>query len=527
MAVMAMRPMMFLILTLAPDTELSGDFLALLDPVEALEQMGQAHDRETLAKLIAGEAPPPTAATTSTSSSDGGDAEEQQQIERAIQNLASRSEKTRQRARETLIAIGPSIRERIEELEANDERRSEEAKLVLKGLKAKEASNKEDRDLLRILAIRAAAQKGIKELAAAIRESVDDKNVFVENAATTSLHALTGEPVKTRARKWELRPVDCLPASTNLLIAIKLPLAAPGKKTHTLSSLAKMVAEKLPEGPQSGMFTGQIDSAKAGILEFTRTYGNVRIERILVVNAGELDDSGGGMGILFQGKFERNKFDRAMKKDGAWSREMHSKVPVYTGNHVRLVSLNSRNMLLLPDEGSKNFPLEEYIKAFKAKENSLAANARMAKFLNTLRSNYHIRGLALTGEELTSEIHRELERETSPEVVDAFRGMKEAEFQVTPAEDQIRARVEAAFEDQDQAETVTTFLDGKLKEGIAQMEQMAQRIPLPVFQKMIEVMKAMKFSSAEKKGLLRLDLTPMGIEEIINLVGGSMAGVGF
>jgi hypothetical protein len=505
----------FLLVALSPH-QLPMDLLGLVDPAAGLKILGKEADETSLAKLISApaggaEAPPlaPEAAKTA---------------ESAIQNLASQSDAVRKRAREQLAEIGAALRPRLEEVVAKDARRAEEAKKVLALLDDQASAAGHEVEISRILAMRLAAERKATGLLSAIRKEAEAKDPFVRGAAEDALLWL-GEKVEPPAAAAEgapgLKEIEALPAETRVLLAYDLQLPKPGSKTAlTLKDHVERIKASAPAGlpPLEGL----AERGSRAVLEWVRTYGNLRPERVFLANVGGVGPQGGGIGFIIQGRYQPGVLRRALgeAKGPSWSRSEVAGLEVYASESMKLALLNERAVLVvLGNEASAHFPLEEFLKNCAAGKNAIGGQKRLAQFLETIKGKFEVRGLAITDETLMGEGYKEMEGDAPEDLVAAVKGLKEVEFTVNALEDsKLRIRFQGEFTKAEHATELTEFFKAQIAESIAQMEQFQAFAP-PFFKTYIEAMKAIKLSAEGTQGILRLEMPALRIEEFVPFFG--------
>ncbi|MCZ6794630.1 MAG: HEAT repeat domain-containing protein [Planctomycetota bacterium] len=509
---MSFLPVVFMFFFSGQPIDLPMDLLGLLDPEAGLSMLEKKADTDSLEQLI-------------TPDREGGSGVlriPSKEVEGAIQNLASNSEGIRGRARKKLVSAGPAVKTRLEEVVAKDERRAAEAKKVLKILEGEAGAAAHEDDIARVLAIRLAGKKKMKNLLPAIEKAAASKSPFVRLAAEDVLVRL-GEKSrpeegasKTVAASMGLKEVEALPKETRLLVAINTGLPQPGASRHvTMSSLMKRLTASFPIPEEQ--LNDSTQQAMTEILKFIRTYGNMRPDRAFVANVGLIDDQGGGLGFIIQGLYQPGVLRKALsdESNSQWTSSEIAGVTVYKSRNVSVVLLSENSVLLLPDPrtASMRFPLEEYLKNFAAGKKALRESKRYSQFLTGLSGNDSVRGLAITDETLMSALHSEIANDpsTPADVAKAIKGLKEVELTVTQLKDgKSRVRFEGEFNSNEDSKAITAFLDARIKEGIAEMEQ----APLPFMKSWIDMMKGIRVAAEGKKGILRLE-TNLGFEGLI------------
>ena len=106
-----------------------------------------------------------------------------------------------------------------------------------------------------------------------------------------------------------------------------------------------------------------------------------------MANVGGMGDRGAGLGLVFTGEYQREVLEEGLLNTPGLSvtQEIEG-VKVFSagGDDIRVACLDDHNVLLLPDDASVGFPVNDYIKAFKAQKKPLREVARWDKFLGTL-----------------------------------------------------------------------------------------------------------------------------------------------
>lgn len=480
------------------------DLLGVIDPRAGLEALGQGTDAAALAKILAGDFAPQAPAAGQY---------DKAEAEKAIQNLASSSEAIRARARDKLASLGGAVKARLEEVVEKDKRRAEEAKKVIESLAAVEKSASERGGLLQTLAVRLAAEQGLKDLLPAVQKLTESKDRFLASAARESVATLdpTAGTTAVAETPYAVPPeVEALSSETRFLIAYEGPRGqgqggAPLRIGQVLAAMMAMVPFGAPPGG-----AGEIErQVTQGILQFVESYGNLRPQAAYVANVGGVGPQGGGLGIVVLGDYEPEKLVKgctSLQGPNAWVLSELAggrKKLTYRGD-THLVLLGDHAVLFLPEEGSKFFPLEEYLAALGEKKKTLRGSARWDKFLGTLGGSAVVRGLAITDETLMSEILKEAENDAPPPVTTGLKGLKEVELDLTLAEGEvIRFRAEGAFKDSESADSLTGFIKDSIQEGIQGLEGSGMADQVPPLKALLEAMKGIKVSSEGKQGILR------------------------
>lgn len=509
---------LFMALLGAP-SQVPQDLLSIVEPDAGLELLGIAPADADLERLIRGgeekeEAPAATETVDPT-------------IRAAIQNLASRVEKVRERAREDLIAAGPKLLPRMREVAKNDQRRAEEAKKVIEALEAKKAAAKHDELLVRQFAIRLAASRGKKELIPALEEAAgEDQNIFVRLAAEDALARLDS------SRKPEVdlsspRGVDvlaALPANTKAILAVHIGSPTLGAAdTPTIGSFMSKLRDAFG-GLGGGPSDSDIAEARAEIVNFVRQYGNLRPERAHLVHVGAPTERSGGLGIVVHGLYDRPVLETTLRGSSAWASTETAGFTVYTSPMMRLVPLGDRSVLILPVIASATFPIREYLENLAAKKDVLSKEKDWTGFFAALADDIPVRGLATTDSEFMGELYRELERGLPADSYDAVQGMKTLSAMIAPAEEKkIRVRLEATFAKDGQAEVLATFIRQGIDMVIAEIKSEIEGLPVPALQNMarrvLAILEAITVTGEGKTGVLRFTTEEIDVLDLL-MVGG-------
>ena len=502
------------------------DIVSFIAPDVGLAIFGEATSDANLERLIAGEGPAPAAA---------GAGKPSPQAENAIQNLASGSEQLREKAREQLVAEGPAILPRLREVADKDERRSAEAKKVIAALEDRSKSAGHDRSIARLFAIRYAAERGLKDLLPALEKSAASADAFTSLAARDALRRLVAgsdagsvtEAVPGARNEIDRRFLAALPGATRLLHLVNLPAPVPGAGSRaTIQSLARKMAEAMADFAPPGEIESGAHEASTHIIEFVKTYGNMRPTSVAVANIGGIGKMGAGLGIIATGLYERPVLENTLRSSPLWTSAEVSGQKVYNSPFLRLVILSEDTVLILPVIASLRFPLEEYLANVAAGKEPLKEDERFRRLLAALDDPMVARGLVITDETLAGEAYAELERELPADVFSAIKAMGEVEITLADAGGKMRARAEAGFRDAESAEQLVRFLQGKVAQGIDELEVQKQNVPpIPMLARMmdlsLQVLKSIRLVAEGKKGIARLELPEMSIEEILTGLGGA------
>jgi len=526
-----MEILIVLLLSVSPANDLPSDLLAFVDPAAGLHAIGQASDEASLAKLIAAKV---AGAVTEERAPAPGVTKE---LEGAIQNLASSSEKIRGAAREKLVAAGPAVKPRLEEVARTDARRAEEAKKALQALADAASSSAADEDLARTFAIRLAAEKGYTALLPQITSVAASTNPFVSSTARAAARTLekttapgtaagAGATTATIVVDGDLamRAVRALPATTTAIAAFDLRLPAPGALAGlTLEKLFESVAKSLPPGAGAEDLDQARDEARSEVIGFVRRFGNLRPERLVVANVGSVGPRGGGMGIIARGVYQPDVLRATLHADEAtWKTTEVEGSTVYNSAFLRLVLLSDREVLFLPLMASNHFPLANYLRDYNAGKDVISESTRLELFAKTLEQPFYTRALALTGESLMGEIQAELEQGAPANVAAGVKGMTEIELTIQQDESGgSTVRLEGRFEKDEHAKSLSDFLDASVKEGIQQLELLRAQTDIDVLKTVLEALKSIKISAEGTRGIFRMTVPKL---EIADLLGGFARG---
>ncbi len=503
---------MFIFLAIAPEKELPQDLLSLLGPSDGLSILGEETSEENIKRLIRVDAPEAPAT---------GGGKLSKELESAIQNLASSSVKIRENARKKLVAGGAAVVARMKEVEKNDARRAAEAKKVLETISDTAASKAADRGLAQCFAIRYAAEKKMESLLPDIRAAAKSKDYFVRLAAEDAILRITGQPASPNKTVAPEAPIS-LRAVRALPLNAKMP--GPGKAgTFTISAMFDSIFQSFPGGAPPEM-EEEKKRAMVAYLNFVRSYGNMRLDRLVVANVGMVGPTGGGLGIVLHGTYQGSVLRSTLKNDAQWKTTEVSKTTVYNSPFLRVVILDDRSVLLLPVMASNFFPLQKYLANFEAEKDAISENARLKQFISTLEKPFQVRALALTDENLMKEVLTEF---GAGELGDALKGMKEVEFSLAKTEKGHQARVEGLFDKTDNAKVISTLISNSAKEALTEIEGLLQNVQHPVLKSMADMLKSVKTSAEAKRGILRADLPQFRIMDFYSgIMGVGVTGGG-
>ncbi|HZN60019.1 MAG TPA: hypothetical protein VFD71_18250 [Planctomycetota bacterium] len=496
------------------------DILSLVDPAVALEIVGEKQDEARLEQLIRG---------ASAAKPADAPAYDVKEAESAIQNLASSSEGIRDKARAKLVSLGKGVQPRIEEVIAKDSRRAEEAKKVLDELLAARAGESHRETVLRTLALRLAAQKKLKRLSAVAHEAAKSDHVFVAAAAketaaildeTPGAAAANPAPTGAPAPAPLSSALEALPRGTRLLLAARN--GGPGARGSGEALRIDRITSSIyaASGLDAGAIASKSREVMAALVQFVLAYGNMRLENLYVANVGSVGPSGGGLALIGVGDYERAAFETGLQSSAAWVVGEANGMKVFTSPFARIVPLDARTVLVLPQEASKHFPLAEFLDDWKAQKKALRSEPRWDKFLGTLQEGSSVRGLAITDDTLMAEIYKAMEGDpdTPADIRSGVKGLREVELDVAPLEDsRVRYRLEGAFASAEDATHIVDFMKDQIRNGIQEMEQSLSRVDIPMIRKMLEIMKSIHISADGKKTIFRLEIDPMALISSIGM----------
>lgn len=506
-----------LLLFFTPSDQVPVDALSVVRADVGLEILGHSTDDETLEKLI--ETPAGGPAVVEAVRVD-------EEVRKAIQNLASRTQEIRATARRELTAKGPGILPRLRELVEKDPRRAEEAKKVIAAIEGQQEAAGHVKELARQFAIRLAARKKLTKLVPAIRGALESENPFVRLAAEDALARLDKtykEPTTVKIPGGGFRELEALPPETRMVLALRLPVPEPGvEEPITIHGYVDMLRKSLPGGfpVDDAEFESQIQEGCQAVVDWVRSYGNMRPDRVYLANVGGVGENGGGLGIFVRGLYEPAVLRQMLSTSPIWTTSEVSDYTVHNSAFLRLVLLDDHSVLILPVVASNHFPLSDYLASLRKGEKTLREEKRFARFLDTLGDGTPVRGYAITDEKLMGDIYQEI-RSGSPQYLsDAIEAMTDLALTIADAgEDKMRLRLEASFSSEEGAKDLAGFLRTQIDNGIREMEQMAQQFPMPGIQAALDIAKAIVVSAEGRRGILRFTANKLKIEDIF---GGMM-----
>ena len=512
-----MSPLIFLLM-IGSAEYVPEDLLALVEPEAGLEILGITPESADFAAIISG----------GEGTEEGAAAGELDAVVRsAIQNLASRAERVRERAREDLIKEGPKLLPHLRKLVEEDPRRADEAKKVIEALERVKEAAKHDEVLVRQFAIRYAAKNGRKDLIPALKKSTaESENIFVRLAAESALEELD----ESYESKLDLKgpngieELAALPANTNVLLAAYVGAPIPGRsKKLTIKKFFDRITADLGEG---GFGPGEenLRQAHQGVIDFVRQFGNMRPERIHLVHVGAPTETGGGVGIIVHGLYDRSVLETSIRGNtSGWTSHETAGFTVFSSIFARLVPLSDRSILVLPNIASVTFPIREYLESVAAKKEVLSKEKEWTGFFAALTDDIPIRGLVRTEPELMGLLYGELEREMPADAFGAVKGMKALSAMVAPAgEKKITVRLEGSFEKNGQAESLASFIRQGIDMAIAEMKREIDGAP-PFIQNMakrvLSILEAITVTGEGKTGVLRFTTDEEVLYDFYGILG--------
>lgn len=502
-----------LLFFLSPAEDIPTDALSLVRPGLGLEILGHEATDDSIGELI--------------SASSGGEAvspvEETRELRSAIENLASRSEGIRASARDDLVGMGPGVLPRLRKLVAEDPRRADEASKVISRLEGQRVAGRHEAVMAQQLAIRLAAERKLTRWVPAIRKAVESENPFVRRAAREALARLdkTYRP-EAETVEYSTGCLESLPRETRAILAVRLPDVAPGKeKGMTLDSYAKSMAEAIPgaEVEESDLREGH-----TVLVDWVRSYGNMRPQRVYLANVGGIRNSGAGLGIVIQGLFERPVLEGALETSPMFAAREIEGFTLWMSAVLRIVVLDDRTVLLLPVVASSHFPLDTYLADLRAGKRSMRREKRLARFLDTLADDVPVRGLAITDVTLLGELHAELRGFAPAAVSKAVEGMEDLSLTISETEgDKLRVRLEARFGEAEDAEVLAGVVRDGVSSAIRELEGVAETFP--PLATVLDLMRAIRVSARERQAVLRLTTKRRGWEDLLGGMFGQVRAV--
>jgi hypothetical protein len=501
--------------------EFPPDALSVIDAEKGLVSLGQETGDDHLAKLIA-------------VSSETAPAVEPAKLDKAgeaaIQNLASRNEKVREKAREDLVGQGIEALPRLRQIVETDARRADETKKVIAILEGKIEAGKQNQALIQQFAIRIAAKRGLTKLVPEIRDAAaNGSSFFVRLAAEDALATLD----KTYEAKLDLsvpsgvEELGSLPEKTQLIGQLYIGSPKLGKVyAWTMERLVEEMTKQfsgLGGGPQES----DLEEGRQAIIGFVRQHGNFRITQAAVIHCGKLSERSGGLAFILRGNYERSLLEANLRTNTAfWTLSENSGFTVFNSPILRLVLLSDHSVLLLPQIASGTFPVSEYLGNLTAKKQALANKEEWKGFFSALGDGTPIRTQLVPDDDFTSEMFAELQRELPPDAFEAVKGMEKVAGTATPVgDDSMLVRFESRFAKSDQAKAFGDFLTGAIAQGVAEiereMEQMKEflgSIP-PMITTVLEMMKGIQISPDGPNMVLRVTVKGMSIGALFGTLG--------
>lgn len=478
------------------------DLLAVVEPKLALECLGEKTDDESLRRLVQGLPPESPAGAV-----------DEKEVKTAIQNLASRSVAVRESARDKLASFGERVRAQLEAVVAGDPKRADEAKLVLAKLDADREASAARRDVARILAVRLGAEKKLASLAPEIEKCAGSDDPFLRAASRAALAAIRGEPAPAaEGRPWasSLHAIEALPRATRFVLRAG-QLAPRADEKPAAPVTVRGIVQAMRFGlPSDDDVDTMVRDATRSIVEFAVRYGNLRPAALACANVGPVGPEGGGIALILTGEYQRAVLERGLSSEGSgWSLEKLGDWSVFRSRGTRIVPLDEHTVLVLPEDASSGFPLEEYLKNWKEGKRPLSEEKRWKAFLGTLSGDAVARGLAVTDDVLMSQLYEGIEEESpGEEVVAAVKGMAEIELDVRKGDgEKIAFRLEAAFKTSENASALAEFVKAGIESGTKEMEAEIGEMEDSPFGKMAKVyldaMKSIRVVADGKRGVLR------------------------
>ncbi|MGQ9592845.1 MAG: hypothetical protein ACUVYA_21405, partial [Planctomycetota bacterium] len=331
-------------------------------------------------------------------------------------------------------------------------------------------------------------------------------------ASRAALAASRGEPAPpAEERPWagSLQALEALPEATRLLLRAAPSVPRAGEKPVPPLTV-RGILETLPFGLPSGYDAEEIfREATRSVVEFAVRYGNIRPVAFACANVGPVGPEDAGIALILTGEYQRAVLERGLSAEGSgWAREKLGDWSVFSSRGTRIVPLDAHTVLVLPEEVSSGFPLEEYLKNMKGGKRPLSRTKRWKTFLETLSGEGVVRALAVTDEVLMSRMYEEIE-ENAPgeEIAAAVKGMEEIELDVRRGEEKLAFRLEAAFRTPQNASALAEFVKGGIESGTKELESTIETMGDEPFAKIAQVyldaMKSIKVVADGKRGILR------------------------
>ena len=510
MAAMGSFELLFLLLfSFSADSGAPPDALGALDPAATLTLLGYSADADSVTRILtpAEQAVPATGKLSKS-------------LEGAIQNLASRSDEVRAAARKKLVEVGESIVGRLKDVQSKDARRSEELGLVLTGIANQTAQRAQSRRLAQTAAMRWVAAEGEKNTqqaqhAEAIEALVDSEDVLLAWSAKNALIRLkkipAPAPAETTARKSPLlRELEALPKKTSMVLTTNLAGGSPGmSEWATLGGYMNQMIESMRQfggAEMEEMLKESLEESRGACIRVLRRVGNFRPESVALTHSGQANSDGGGLALFVEGVYDRERARAALlDEEFGFTKEEVGGADVFRMDGFGIVLLSDRTVLLLLGEGSREFPLEDYLKAHKAGGKALLGNERIAKFLETIKAPFHLRGLLLVDDLFV----RAISDAPPPGLQDAFDSAEELELTGKPQADKKKTeiRIEGLFKKSSAAKSTVEYVDQGAKQLVQTLEPIANSPMGAQLKTVLEVLKTLQVSAEGKRAILRASIS--------------------
>ena len=401
----------------------------------------------------------------------------------------------------------------MQEVVDNDTRRAEEAKKVIAALEAKKSAASNVVIITQQLAIRSAAQKKMTALVPAIRAAVKSENPFVRLAAEDALSVLDKtykEASTVAATPRGIGEIEALPSSTRAVFTFNLRPEGLEPSRTTMEAMAAQIGEVVGEPPPPH----ELEKARREILNWVKTYGNMRPERVVVAQVGGIKPTAGGLGIIVRGLFERDVLEKTLSSHPLWAVTEKTDWKLFSSPFLRLVVLSDRSVLILPHLASTNFPLENYMENLPRRKKPIHMEPRLARFVEASKDDIPVRGFVITDEGLLGELYPMIQGDAPAEVFDAIKAMRELSItQTLLGEDQVRFRVEAKFSKNGAAESLAAVIRQGVDQGIQELEGVVQQFPAA--QTILDVLKAITVTGQDKSGVFRFTSKRFGFKDFM------------
>ncbi|MEM7235062.1 MAG: hypothetical protein AAF517_22990, partial [Planctomycetota bacterium] len=442
-------------------------------------------------------------------------------LESSYQNLASRNEGVRTRARAALVAAGAGVKAELEKRAETDARRKDEVAKVLKELESAAKVDAASSDLIQQFAIRLAAEREAKSLRPAIQKVASDakENFFVRLAAEDALARMVEG--HTSALKLEVssgkKQLKSLPLKTNVVLDSNLLPAKPGKGggltiQKAMSGVGGIIGA--PPGQQVAM-------ARQGLIDFVKQYGNIRVERAQVLHVGKTTQTSGGLGVMVRGHYDRPVLEATLGSSPLWTKSDVSGYPMYSSPFLRLVLMDDHSALVLPILASATFPIQKYLADVKAGREVLGLKTEWKNFFTSIEGNAPMRARIVTNEELLGPLLAELGT-APPPIAEGIKNLELIHIAVSRNDNNHGdLRVTADFAKESAASTFAEFLNQSINEFKVQLDALsgAEGVP-PAISEMAETVKSLTVESKGKKGVLKMNLPKGSIADIFTATTG-------